>query len=912
MVKHLAEKAAQDDDGFLRGFGIAIGNRVGLRDMLGLASVPYIQRLSRESSYFAPAKWLSEIGYMSLGDEERAAARHVVHPDSKTLLKVQVLGNLSGEPPTHLDSKYLCNLIDGADALLLPAVCSAVVSVNNTSDYLNKLLEVASLHPALKPSVIAMLSSKLFDTRSGPGRAQIENLRAVYEQITDPEIKRVLLTGLLRISDEGAPDNSGMDFAKCHTHLANYNECILFGRTDESTDYDCLELIPISRSRQYVPLDVDALKSAIEDLAEKEVLPPLRFIYDAGSEEVNLQLKLVQGLKPLSKDDFHRDRESILRALHLAVQVYKKARCFRRVFGKAPFIHEDNLLAGESGATIVFRTLGMSLRSPYVVNGVAIGDEEEQIPRMIGMLLARLLVGDTLAVKEFMNAAHTGEEAFLALFITNMSSKVPADTYSCSRFEYMVEQLMTMSVRGEQQVAALYMRERLKGVLFRRNSQRVTWYGVSESVGEHVSHLRKICTRESLHGFAFRDRLALSIGPRRQLHWLSRQLLNLALNRGIAPTGSDLDPTYAALVEHLLLSSAISIEVLSLYRGVRRGAGHRRLPHAVSQPRGDVRVVAAGYERTCNPSELSAAVAVCPSELGKDATSEATELSLSQMMLEILLSFDARVEGDHICVCESGAISAAAFKSLAHACLVRIPRIEEDLQMLVTAALQGLRNNDAMILPEVGSSLSEDLIILARDFGRVRKHLRIRRCFGVASGQGGIFPDVMCRSLFKKRITAKESAIPVSPLTSKFPSSKYHCSWDMESGSVVNLVVPTDGLNALLSDLKAGKFFGHKLTYLYSGKRMLLYDLSLCVVTFVLLALCEYGQTILKDHAVWKSLLSAGSIVSKTIMASIVIKISLWDLGHWIPGWSLWLKSLRATNDRTVDSSEQYDSRRQT
>ncbi|MDP2895994.1 MAG: hypothetical protein Q8Q12_05470, partial [bacterium] len=73
----------------------------------------------------------------------------------------------------------------------------------------------------------------------------------------------------------------------------------------------------------------------------------------------------------------------------------------------------------------------------------------------------------------------------------------------------------------------------------------------------------EICIKESLRGFAFRDRLALSLGPRRQLHWLSRQLLNLVLNRGIGPTGSDLDQTYAALVEHLLLFSAISIEVLS-------------------------------------------------------------------------------------------------------------------------------------------------------------------------------------------------------------------------------------------------------------------------------------------------------------------------------------------------------------
>ncbi len=904
MLKHVTGKAAQYEDGFLRGFGIAIGNRLGLRDKLGLASVSYIQGLSRETCFFAPGKWVSEIAYLSLGDDERAAVRQVVHPDSKSLLKVLALGNLGGEPRTYLDGKYLCNLIDGADGILLPAVCSAVVSVTNTSDYFDKLLEFAGSRPALKPSVVAMLSGKLFDSRSGGGRAQIENLRTLYEQVSDPEIKRVLLAGLLRISGDGLSDTNGIDFAKCHPQLARYNECLLFGHTGQPTDYDCLELIPVSRLRQYVPLDVDALKSALEDLAEKEVLPSLKFIYDTGREEVSLQLKLVQGLRPVSKDDFHLDRKSILRALRLAVQVYKKARYFCRVLGKAPFIHVDNLLASESGTTIVFRTLGMSLRSPYLIDGAAVGDEEEDIPKMVGMFLARLLVGDSLAIGEFMKAVHTGEEAFLALFIRNMSSKAPAEPYSCSRFEYLVDNLVVTSERGEQQVAALYMRERLKGDLFRRNSHRVTWYGVSGAVSEHVSHLREICSRESLRGFAFRDRLALSLGPRRQLHWLSRQLLNLALNRGIGPTGSDLDPTYASLAEHLLLFSAVSIEVLSLFRGVRRGVSRRGPPLALPQSCGSIRISAAGYERPYNRLELAAVATACPAEVTNDATPEETELSLSQMMLQVLLSFDVRVEGDLLCVGDGGAVPTSVFKSLVHACLVRVPRIEENLRMLVTAVLEALQNNDEMVLPVAGANLREDLLILGRDFGRARKSLRIKRCFGVASGKGCFPSDVMCRSLLGRTITANVSALPGSPLTNKYPSSKYHCSWDLEAGSVVNLIVPNYGLNAFLSDLKAGKFCGLKLTYLYSGKMMLLYDLMLAVVAFVLLALCEHGQTVLKDHAVWNSCLIAGSKIFQAIMIPIAIKVFLWDIAHWIPSWRSWIKSLRAANDTAVDNSK--------
>lgn len=902
LLERLTEKAAQDGYEFLRGFGLAIGSRLGLRDQIGLASVSYIQGLIRLNSYFATGKWVSAFAYLPLGDEERVAVRQLVAPDSKSLLKTLVLGNLGGEPQTYLDGKYLCNLIEGGDPTILPVVCSSIVSATNKSDWFGKLLEFAGSRPALKPSVVAMLSGKLFDMRSRAGRAQIENLKSLYEQIDDPEIKRVLLAGLLRISGDGLLDTDGIGFAKIHHDLARYNECFLFRRIGDSTDYDCLELIPLSRLRQYVPLDVDALKSVLEDLSEKAVLPPLKFIYDAGSEEVGLQLRLDQGLRPVSKGDFHLDRPSILRALRLAAQVFKKACYFRRVLGKAPLIHADNLLVSESGTTIVFRTVGMSLRSPYLIDGAAIGDEEEDIPRMVGVFLARLLVGDSGKAQEFIKAAHTGAEAFLALFIRNMSSKAPAEPYSCSRFEYMVGQLAAASERGEQQVAALYMRERLKGTLFRRNSQRVTWYGVSGAVSEHVSHLREICSRESLLGFAFHDRLALSLGPRRQLHWVSRQLLNLTMHRGIRPTGSDLDQIYAALVENLLLFSAVSIEVLSLNRGVYRGARRRGLPFEVPQTCACVRISAAGYERTYDLSEFKAATLACPADPAQDAVPEAAELSLSQMMLQVLLSFDVRVEKGCLRVCDGGAIPSSVFGHLAHACLVRVPRIEEDLRGQLAGVFDALRNNDEMILPVARANLREDLMILGRDFGRVRKCLRIRRCSGFASGKGYFPPDVKCRSLLGGTIAAKVSALPGSPFTSKYPSSKYRCSWDLQGDVMINLIIPDDGLNGLLSDLKAGRFFGVKLTYLYSGKMMLLYDLLITIVAFVLLALCEHGKAVLKDHAVWSALLSSGSKVFVTTIVGFAGKLVFWDIGHWIPRWRPWIRSFRAANDWAIDN----------
>ena len=246
LLEQLSRKATDDLDEFVCGFGLTISNRLGLSEKLGLASVVYIKRLISANSYFAPLKWTSAFSYLSLEDDERAAVRELINPASKSLLKAITLMNLGGEPRTYLDGKYLCNIIDGGDALLLPAVCSCIVSVTDMSDFLKKLLDLATMHPTLKASVVALISDKLFNNRLRAGRAQVANLRAIYEQIDDPEIRRILITGLIRISEDGGHITNEVDFAKDHQILARYNECFLFKKINQSIDYDCLELIPSS------------------------------------------------------------------------------------------------------------------------------------------------------------------------------------------------------------------------------------------------------------------------------------------------------------------------------------------------------------------------------------------------------------------------------------------------------------------------------------------------------------------------------------------------------------------------------------------------------------------------------------------------------------------------------------------
>ena len=54
----------------------------------------------------------------------------------------------------------------------------------------------------------------------------------------------------------------------------------------------------------------------------------------------------------------------------------------------------------------------------------------------------------------------------------------------------------------------------------------------------------------------------------------------------------------------------------------------------------------------------------------------------------------------------------------------------------------------------------------------------------------------------------------------------YYCSWDINDSKPVSLFIPSEGIQLLVEDLTKGKLFGYKLSILYSGRAMALWDFS--------------------------------------------------------------------------------------
>ena len=195
-------------------------------------------------------------------------------------------------------------------------------------------------------------------------------------------------------------------------------------------------------------------------------------------------------------------------------------------------------------------------------------------------------------------------------------------------------------------------------------------------------------------------------------------------------------------------------------------------------------------------------------------------------------------------------------------------------------------------------SLHRTIGVIARDFTRLRRRMKLRRRSGWADGKK--FPEkIVCKSHFRRVQAVRDDAIPAMALVSGFPSSKYRCSWDMSRDVVTSLVIASPGLYSFLVDLKKGKLFGRKLSYLYTGRAMLPWDFALFVSTLLVMALVKGGEDGFQSGFL-KSACEAASNLLAVFAASLFIKV-IYDLRHWIRPLKDFISHIRGASQFETD-----------
>jgi len=880
LLEGMLHIASTDDDPFVWGFAIAIASFLGIESDRATQLGHLKEVLSRDAGLFGLLKMVGVITYDSLSPEEQKSISGLVVANSPDLAKILMLGALPNLPKSYIDGLYFRSILQGASVIVLPAVSVLLAAASDATQLFYDLIDFGLQRLTFKSLFISLVTKELFVKRASSGTAELDNLRELYGQIRDPELANAMLGALSRISQHAPACET--EFAKMHRRLGEYNECFLFERTVSDASYTYVELIPESRLREYLHRDLDYARNIVADLSASDVLPPSKFVYFSGVGEVHLEFSSQMQYVELDRKQFTLTRSTIQLALRLAAQAYQKAMFFHRRTGKVTPITLDNVLVDATKNTLVFRTVGKCLCVPHLLGGVPVGDEVSDIAKMVSAFLRDLFFENEVAARTFLEKKHhTGMEAVLSDCIKNMKGKEPSHRYTCSRFAYLVEQFTEPTDLCEQQICMRYLRERLKATLFRSNSQKITWAGICRALNDHISeHIRFVCESEVLGKASFRNRLFLRGHSTGALHTLSQELLNLVLNRqDVLGANYAADP-YCDLVEFLLLYGIICVETVSLAVMLNKKQVLKEF-FATSPRCGDiVRVESAGLSADFVVEEIGALLIDEPKER-RDQSMMA--LSLRQLAVQSLLSCCVvEVDGHTLKATKPGRMSDDVFHRLSHACLIRLPQVEQFAEANLNAVFSALRSNEDLEKPGRLPESWEAVEILSEDLQQARRSLAIVRRHGHANGR--YFPDISCNSWPRRERIAKEESLPGFGLTNSFPISRegYACSWDQRDATVDNLVIPSEGVNSLLRDLVKGRIFGYKVLYLYSGKALLAWDIAGFIGSGILEAACWLIRAGADVGQMTKGVCTVGTYVFGWAIVLFLTKGLLYDLKDWL------------------------------
>jgi hypothetical protein len=239
------------------------------------------------------------------------------------------------------------------------------------------------------------------------------------------------------------------------------------------------------------------------------------------------------------------------------------------------------------------------------------------------------------------------------------------------------------------------------------------------------------------------------------------------------------------------------------------------------------------------------------------------------------------------------------FHRFVHACLIRIPSVEDTAEKALQGVLFALQSNEDLRRLDGLEQIRNDVGILVHDLQQIRRELRLSRHNGRANG---IYfpPDIQCKTIFRRTRIVKEDALPGCALTNSFPSSRdgYLSSWDLKGTTVTNLMIPSEGINSLMEDLKKGKFFGFKASFIYSGRLMILWDGAAFIFNGFLLAICE----LLKDSNTVSAVIKGGCGFINPILEWVAVifigKIIFHDLPKWAPSYRKFAAYIRKSFSR--------------
>ena len=879
-LKKIVESGLREGNDFIRGFALVINNELEEGKKVNINNDVFLKETLSCATYFPKIKLFSVLSYFNIDTEKRQIVRDRISESSTYLEKKYMLSDLGRFNVMHIDNIYILNLLKSNSFLLIPECCEIFCAIRECNTLFRDLEKYISGQVNYKDISISYLLTAIFERYKNAGPVDLSNLIQLYGEIKDPEIKRESLNEVNRIHKFSplTEDN----FLIKHRLIDRYNGCFYFKNINkQKNEYDFIEFLPNIKLMEYGYADLENLQNSLQNMAFNAVLPELNFEFDSERNQVSIKYTLPSDCIEFEKLSLSLTDKDILLVLELMENLYKKASYFFRQFATIPYINIKNILVNAQNKEIYFMNFGSTLCPSYSLPGKNINNNDENsIQILISSLLKEIFFGNRdEEVKEFCkSSSKLGIKLFLAHFINRMSSKNPDLRYVYKRFNYIIEELKNSNTGSAHEISLLYFKERLKARLFENNSEDINWAYICNALKDIYEEVAITYDSIDFTSIKFTNRTFLNLELPRNLHYLSRLLLNICLNIDNLLENEKSRDNFINIFELLNYYAILCIETISFFK-ICINSSNKTPPNLTFDK--EMVLHANDYKLKYDINDLNTVHTM----LQKDAINQnifdpSFNFTLKQLTFYYNVKlFSFGLKGNTFVIENKSKLKAKYFDLLSFNLLTKLPKIENDMNSQIRNILVCLKTNQDYYVTERSMALKNDINAFCKDINKIRKEMKYKRFYGQRTKIKRWPPHIYCRRLWINLYKTADKSLFKIPLSNLFPSSKSPCSWDLHKGIIHNLVIPNERINKLTSMLKKGKLFGLKIAYIYSEKTKLLWDICFALVLSGIVVFI-FGVAENVDNIFAKSMCYLSDLIFGAGVLFFVTKI-LKDIKYW-------------------------------
>jgi len=877
LVKILQDSISSDNP-FLLGFGLRICfvNPELLRKDI---NEELIQKVRGISSIFLYCKVFISIDYFNLNTEIQNEVEKCFPLSSAYIIKKALLSGIEEvKNIKEIDNILFSRLLINECLLVHGECCKILTLINSNIEFLRIFTGfLESEKPKYNDFLVTHLGKVLYEKYQDADRRILENLKTLFKD-QPGELFDIINIVLDRIDNKFKINSSFHNDG--FNSIDTYNNCNFYQSVENEEDFR--EVLPFTDSLRH-----QELIQHIDELIMEFVIPVTNHEYRSTQKEVILNLTIPSNFVNISDLSFDlNDNLECYNFLFLINNLLKKSIIYYKITTKIPSIN-NNIKVDPKTFEVVFLKRGKDNTNLYNCDTEKIDSNNPQnVIKLVNSFIFNSLFKTKNEFDKYINfLPKTGIQLFAFYLIKRLNN----NNIQIDKVSYLFDLIPKDKIDDEVFISYLFFSEKLKINVFKNCDQFINWKGIANGLIELYGDFAYTYKKINFSNINLKNNIFLNNRYPSGLNKISKNLINLNSNlNNFLPELTD--NKYLKYFQVLNIFSVYSLEIHSLFKSILIiKKDIEPISVNISFIQCENLLLKLNVNELRNINHLV--------KLNKSNTNDIFNNSINYSLKEIsilcLLTYlDFSINEDKILISKTKKRSDELFLDLI---LNRNPKIEESVYKNVSLFNDSLRNyyREPDVITDTFRKDCSVLLSLIFQIRKIQKSLRVKR--RKCTYRKNIFNEF---ELFKMIGVTKKVPISLTyhnPFTDTYNNIQRtgKLQYEIRKGKIFNVLLPDKRFDTLYSNLKKGRLFKSKVTFLYSGKSLLIFDL----VFFALFICLIYRVNILIDSVDTNENLSALLWIARAFSWLIVTilggKILSIDLSHWSKSISNFIKKIK-------------------